>query len=218
MTDLDKIRKLLERAAHGSTPVEEARTSAVIAAKLIIEHEVELRLPRPSSPSIEDLMSQMFRDFSIRHRDRVRDFSTRPVRQMFVALCPPNLELACSCCRAPIRHGSNMYWVGNKMLVDEEAGTIARVVHETCVDHWGSSRCRACQKRTDGPRSTRERIKNHVRDPQGTTLAKSVGYCFCCGGLFDIDEKVVVRGLVVVHYRCSNHFNQKRCSKCGGGF
>lgn len=33
MTDLDKIRKLLERAAHGSTPVEEARTSAVIGMR-----------------------------------------------------------------------------------------------------------------------------------------------------------------------------------------
>ena len=42
MSVLPKIQALIARAAHPETPVEEARTSAVIAAKLILEHEVVL--------------------------------------------------------------------------------------------------------------------------------------------------------------------------------
>lgn len=42
---LDKIRNLVARAAHPSTPVEEARTSAVIACRMIVDNDVDLRLP-----------------------------------------------------------------------------------------------------------------------------------------------------------------------------
>jgi hypothetical protein len=38
----DKIRHLLARAAHPSTPVEEARTCAHLAAKLMAEHGIEV--------------------------------------------------------------------------------------------------------------------------------------------------------------------------------
>lgn len=38
----DKIRKLLALAAHPNTPVDEARTSAVLAAKLMAEHGIDV--------------------------------------------------------------------------------------------------------------------------------------------------------------------------------
>ncbi len=42
---LDRIRALLARAAHPTTPEEEARTSAVQAARLIGKHEVAIGVP-----------------------------------------------------------------------------------------------------------------------------------------------------------------------------
>lgn len=42
---LERIRALLARAAHATTPEEEARTSAVQAARLIARHKVEIGAP-----------------------------------------------------------------------------------------------------------------------------------------------------------------------------
>lgn len=219
MIDLDKIRRLLERAAHESTPVEEARTSAVIAAKLIIEHEVELRLPGtgpgpvlPFSSEVSDIFREWFRKYPTAAQPPNVD-----VRTIYTATCTPNLNLRCACCGAVVRHGSKFGWVGERVFIDEEKETIARVAHESCLEHWRGPKCRACGKRTDRVRATRERLKNQRRDPPGTVRATASGYCFCCGSLFDVDEKIVVRGFVMVHYRCAAHFNQERCTKCGGG-
>lgn len=53
MTDIeDKIRALLARASHENTPEEEARSCAVIAAKMMREHKIEIGAvsgPPPSS-------------------------------------------------------------------------------------------------------------------------------------------------------------------------
>ncbi len=46
---LDKIRKLIALAAHPTTPVEEARTSAVHACRLIVENGVALHDARDRS-------------------------------------------------------------------------------------------------------------------------------------------------------------------------
>lgn len=43
----DKIRKLLELASHPNTPVDEARTAAHQAAKLMREHKVGVGVPAP---------------------------------------------------------------------------------------------------------------------------------------------------------------------------
>lgn len=44
--ELKRIKDLLSRATHASTPEEEARTCALIAARLIVSNEVELRAKR----------------------------------------------------------------------------------------------------------------------------------------------------------------------------
>ena len=56
---LDKIRNLIARAAHPGTPVEEARTSAVIACRMIVEHGVHLDLSPNLSPWL-DLLRSVF--------------------------------------------------------------------------------------------------------------------------------------------------------------
>ncbi len=39
---IDKVKLLIARAVHASTPKEESRTSAVLACKLIVEHDIQL--------------------------------------------------------------------------------------------------------------------------------------------------------------------------------
>ncbi len=73
---LPKIEALIARAVHPDTPVEEARTSAVIALRLIREHEIKLvekgAAPRfipsghspygPFGPAVEDILDMIFRN------------------------------------------------------------------------------------------------------------------------------------------------------------
>lgn len=42
MDALDRVKKLVERAVHSSTPEEEARTCAVKALQLLTEHKLEI--------------------------------------------------------------------------------------------------------------------------------------------------------------------------------
>lgn len=46
-TLLAKVSALLERAGHETTPEEEARTSALVAARLIVKYKLALSLPPP---------------------------------------------------------------------------------------------------------------------------------------------------------------------------
>jgi hypothetical protein len=50
MTVLARVLALVERAAHDGTPEEEARTSAVIACKLIHKHDLLRLLPPAAEP------------------------------------------------------------------------------------------------------------------------------------------------------------------------
>lgn len=54
---LERVRSLLARAAHASTPEEEARSCAVMAVRLITEHHIALSLPTSpaASPSLLDI-------------------------------------------------------------------------------------------------------------------------------------------------------------------
>lgn len=219
---LDKIQKLLARAAHESTPVEEARTSAVIAARLIVEHKVELRVPGTSklwTPEagldfdLGDLLDEFFgkrSNYSSPHPE---------TRTMFTAVCHEYLQLKCSCCGAPVRPGSKFGWIGDRDFIQGEEGseTIARVVHEACQQHWQQKICSACNKNTTKARNIREKLKNHRREPPGTMTSVSSGYCYCCGSTYDIGERVVQRGFVFVHLGCAGHFMRTPCPKCGGG-
>lgn len=215
-TDLEKIRRLLERAAHESTPVEEARTSAVIAARLIIEHEVELHLPGArraifEATDLDETLADFFRNvWAAGSREQARP---QERRQTFTSLCPGELHLTCTCCRAQVRPGSRMYWASPDPLIDDE--TVARVTHDGCAAHWAQKRCSACGKNTT--RRLREKLTNQRRDPPGTTMSTASGYCYCCGQTYDVDEKIVCRGFVCVHAKCYPHFNRVPCPKCGGG-
>lgn len=227
---VDKIRRLLERAAHEGTPVEEARTSAVIAAKLIVEHKVELRAPGdagiwtpPAGIDIGDIGDLFNEIFGYRRRARPSPPSPPPppvTRTMYTASCPAYLHLRCSCCGSPVRVGTTFGWVDGRDLIASDAEgneTIARVVHESCQQHWQQRVCSACGKDTHKPRNLREKIRNHRREPPGTTRATSTGFCHCCGNTYDVDDKVVQRGFVFVHLKCSQHFTTSPCPKCGGG-
>lgn len=216
---LDTIRKLLELAAHETTPVEEARTSAVKAAKWIIEHKVELYMPggRLWGPpaGIDDVLRD-FNDFFSDLRPARRSQPPPPDaerRQIFTALCPDALVLKCTCCGAPVRPGTRIHWIGKEPIVDDE--TVAKVTHDSCKQHWGQKRCPACKKNTD--KSPRERLTNQRRDPPGTVRAERNGFCYCCGKPYDVDEKVVCRGFSCVHVNCYPHLTRSPCPRCGGG-
>lgn len=51
---LDKVQKLVARAAHPSTPLEEARSCAVIACKMIAAGHAELHAPANAPPESRD--------------------------------------------------------------------------------------------------------------------------------------------------------------------
>lgn len=222
-TDLEKIRRLLERAAHASTPVEEARTSAVIAARLIIEHEVELYLPGQTprrgrglgdifeASDLDEVMSDFFRNMWPDGRPG-RPAPKRQVRQTFTALCPGELHLSCTCCGAQVRPGSRLHYASDPLI---DGDTVARVTHDGCAAHWMQKRCSSCGKNTT--KRLREKITNQRRDPPGTTMSTTSGFCYCCGQTYDVDEKIVSRGFVCVHVKCYPHFNRSPCPKCGGG-
>jgi hypothetical protein len=215
---IEKIRKLLELAAHENTPQDEARNSAVKACKLIVEHKLELVAPaggqRLWTPEdglpFETLWEEIF--------GRRPGYRPPPSRQTYSALCPELLSLRCTCCAMPVRVGTRFVYVSEPLITGpENKETIARVVHEACVGHWQHDTCPACDKGTRRPRNVRERLKNQRRDPPGTVRAQSSGFCYCCGSPYDVDEKVVMRGYAVVHAQCFVHFTKSPCPKCGGG-
>lgn len=217
---IEKIQRLLERAAHEATPVEEARTSGVIAAKLIIEHKVELRMPggaRVFAPDVKDVVDDFLSSLWRPQRRRRGGYhdSAPPQeggrRQIFHALCPDLLTLKCTCCGAPVRVGTQICWVSREALVDDD--TVARVVHGSCIQHWQQRVCATCGKNTH--KSVREKLVNQRRDPPGTVRATQAGTCTCCGGSFAVGEKIVQRFLSCTHMRCYPHFVKSPCPRCG---
>ncbi len=81
MSVLPKLQALISRAAHPATPVEEARSCAVIAARLIVEHEVVLTEKggaRPESPSHRSPYSGSGLDFIQEIIDEIRRGTRRP--------------------------------------------------------------------------------------------------------------------------------------------
>lgn len=226
---LDKIRALVTRAAHPETPVEEARTSAVIACKLIVQEKVELvvkngRAPPPPSgrvwaPGTGDVDWFSIFDEILRHAG---PFDWRPPRprpgprprrrDTFYAACPASLKLKCVCCKSPIAPGATVTWVGDRELIG--AKSLAEVTHERCGDvHWAAKWCPACGKETN--RTRRPKPKEKPGDVRAE-VAHSSGYCACCGDVYRPGETIALRGFVVVHERCKEHLSGP-CEECGGG-
>lgn len=102
---LERVRSLIARAVHPDTPVEEARTSAMIACKLIAEHKLldntaeavrdsynkawpeaaKYKKRRDSTPQQvrwEDILNDLMREAVQAEQDRRKnpfiDFKTRP--------------------------------------------------------------------------------------------------------------------------------------------
>lgn len=70
-TPEEKIRMLLALASHPDTPVEEARTAAHSAAKLMAEHKIQVGAPRLARPVIDlgdlgQLFMSLFRQAATR--------------------------------------------------------------------------------------------------------------------------------------------------------
>lgn len=89
---IDKVRQLIALAAHPTTPTDEARTSAVIACRLIIENGFDVRAPNDLASSRLDWFDlfQTFFGAAMRHAAQhspVDDFMSyvrkppRPPRQ-----------------------------------------------------------------------------------------------------------------------------------------
>lgn len=212
MSLLPKIQALLSRAAHPETPVEEARTSAVIAAKLIVEHQVVLtekngapgrgsgRMPGPWDGDpfsyIDFIVNEILKRNQTssgrpwygrgaapppppppapKKRSRAKGPKTRqkkppqgvpdpgrcphglikifcaqchgtpPTRRVYSAVAPSSArDLACTCCRQPIRPGQRMCWVGE----DQIFPNLTPLTHEACVQHWQRDWCVLCGKKT----------------------------------------------------------------------
>lgn len=211
---LDKIQALISRAAHPETPVEEARTSAVIAVKLIVDHKIELVDPgtvadNEIQSTIDDLFNDFFSNFVRPKRRRSRRKSPPVKRTVYTAHCPAAIAqfFRCECCGAPVRPGQRIHWVDG-----EELDFATKVTHDVCSQHWAQKDCVACKKNTVQPQ------KRKTKPPPGVVeeVATSTGYCFCCGGVYDVDTRVQRRGFVCVHERCAQHFTSQPCRLCGG--
>jgi len=92
VTDIeDKIRALLARASHPNTPEEEARSCAVIAAKLMREHKIEVGavggnpFTLPSSANPLDIRHAALRFFF----DMVGTLAERAIREQRQHPAPP---------------------------------------------------------------------------------------------------------------------------------
>lgn len=120
---LPKIEALIARAVHPDTPVEEARTSAVIALRLIREHEIKLvekgTAPRfipsghspygPFGPAVEDILDMIFKNDTRRPwaaEEAARKGKTRRPRKKRAArpgfeTCPHGVPIntPCPACR-----------------------------------------------------------------------------------------------------------------------
>lgn len=99
-------------------------------------------------------------------------------------------------------------------MVDDE--TVAKVAHDSCMQHWGAKHCAACNKATNTKKAVREKLTYQRRDPPGTVLAARQGFCRCCDGPYTTGEKIAQRGFSYVHLRCYVHFVKTPCPKCGG--
>lgn len=226
---LDKIRALVTRAAHPETPVEEARTSAVIACKLIVQEKVELvvkngRAPTPGgrvwAPSsdvdwftiVDEILRNGFGPFGRRPPPPPPRRPDARRRSVYHAVCPDALKLKCVCCRQRVDPGETMCWVEQQELISTTS--VAEVTHERCSQiHWGSKHCMRCGKETN--RTRRPKPKNKPGDVR-SEVARSGGYCACCGGVYRPGETIALRGFVVVHERCREHLSGP-CEDCGGG-
>lgn len=223
MTDLDKLRALLERAAHAETPVEEARTSAVIAAKMIVQNKVELRLPTNGATDangldflrneIDEIFDKWWRPDSPRKQSRRKRKTGRgknPPRHerriVYAARCPNWLDFRdykCECCGEKIEAESEVHWVAGRFLTPDTA-----ITHRECRAHWAHSTCLKCGKVTD------ERPP-----PRGPTIsiAKNTGHCACCGGFFVPGTSVCRLDFLVTHLLCGEHLTKKPCPNCNWG-
>lgn len=104
-----KVRALIERAVHPSTPEEEARTSALIAAKLIKSSGLEVTTPKGSGPSASTKPPQTDEDDrweAIRRQSHRR----RRQREVTWVLLVSAYRGRCKSCRLHYEAGDEICW------------------------------------------------------------------------------------------------------------
>ena len=122
ITLLVRVRSLVDRAAHEATPEEEARTSAVIACKLIAKHEMlslaalESRAaPVPEPP-----------------RPKRADPPPTPKSRSRAADDDPPVVLLASKYAGRCKHCGFGYEVGDSVWWKRGGGA----THEACEEYW----------------------------------------------------------------------------------
>lgn len=130
-----KVRALLERAAHPSTPEEEARTSAFIAARLIKANALEVTLPAvvpasaapPAPPG--DASSRATHDGPFRAARTTRRRRRRPVPE------DPSWVLVLSMYRGRCKACRRFYEQGDEVCWRPGSGR----THFACRGYWDDS-------------------------------------------------------------------------------
>jgi hypothetical protein len=216
---LAKIEALIARAAHPDTPIEEARTSAVIAAKLIREHEVVLVekgggrfYPRDIANErpivdVSDILDMIFRNRPHRPRPppppppKKRRSRGPKTRQEKPVRCPHGVFLGANCpaCRS-----------------DKEEARPTACPHGK---QWPT--CEICWKRDFfGDQEFQHRRVWTATCP--TLMYQQHIPCACCGGrIVGGDKMCWVGGEAVsvnskiTHERCVAHWSASECMRCG---
>ena len=189
---LPKIEALIARAVHPDTPVEEARTSAVIALKLIREHEV--RLVEKDSPPI----------FGPRQRSPYGPFG-------------PGLDEIMDMI---FRHdrGPSRPWAAEKQAKKRgPRGRRRKCPHGNFEGHCFS--CDLEQSRRERQEPLHRRIWTATLP--AFTLPQVIK-CACCGLRIHPGEKMCWAGdemlsltSPMTHERCVTHWNWDQCRVCG---
>lgn len=213
MSVLPKIQALIERAAHPDTPVEEARTSAVIAAKLIKEHEVRLVEKNRGYPS-DGVDTSNPLDVMI---DMI--FRNRPGGRPWAAETEARRRAAKE---AAERAAARAADVAKQRTKKKTRGPKTRRTkqHWTMCPHgkrWPT--CETCWPTDFFGNVERRRV--------WTATCPSYTYptainCACCGTKIEPGERMLWVGgesvtftSPITHERCSMHWASDWCTKCG---
>lgn len=219
---LAKIEALIARAAHPDTPVEEARTSAVIAAKLIREHEVVLVEKNgargsgrlwPGSPGgdsivdISDIIDMIFRN---QERRRPRPPPPPPPKKRRTR-GPKGQPARC-------KHGEPLWKECPACRSDREEKRPSKCDHgkvwPTCDicwpgDFFGGKHQEFRHRKVWTAICPRLLYQQHIP-------------CACCGGpIVGGDKMCWVGGEAVsvnskiTHERCVAHWSASECMRCG---
>lgn len=141
MTDknLDRAKKLLERAGHPNTPEEEARSAAVLAARMIYEHgflivSSEETPSVPAQPAVEPRAAATAAATAA-HVQRIWDVVNKQSARfqrvqagLEPQIMPSRYPGDCKSCGRPYAQGETVAWMPGR-----------GVTHFDCRGYWSAS-------------------------------------------------------------------------------